>query len=177
MSLAPALDSAVANFEKDLAGLSVGRAAPTLVENLLVEAHGSRQPLKALAQISVPEATQLLIQPWDPSLVEAIAKAITDSDLGVNPQNDGRVIRVILPPLTEERRRELAKKVSQLAEKARIAVRNLREDARKELKKREKEMPKDDFQREEKELQDLVNKANATIAEREKKKEAALLEI
>jgi len=165
---------AIRALEEDLAGIRTGRASPALVERLEVEYYGTPTPLMQLASIGVPEPRQLLIKPFDPSTLRAIERAIQSSDLGLNPNNDGKNIRLILPPLTEERRRELVKVVSHRVEEARIAIRNVRRDVKKDLKEFEDEklISEDERKRAEDKLDDLtreyIEKAEA-LGERKEK--------
>ncbi|MCS7190342.1 MAG: ribosome recycling factor, partial [Fimbriimonadales bacterium] len=119
---------AIEHLKQDLAGFRTGRANPAMVERIMVDYHGTPMQLQHLASITVPEPRQLLIQPWDQSAVPAIEKAIQRSELGVNPVSDGRTLRITLPPLTEERRKDLIKQVHKRSEDARVAVRNIRRD-------------------------------------------------
>ena len=132
------MDKAVGHVQSQFPTVRTGRATPALVEKLIVEYYGSPVPLQQLAGIQVPEARQLIVRPHDRASLGAIEKAIRDSDLGVNPSNDGIVIRLSFPPLTEERRKEYVKVVKHMAEDGRVAVRNLRRDARKHLEGSEK---------------------------------------
>jgi len=168
------MQGAVRALEEDLAGIRTGRATPALVERLEVEYYGSPTPLMQLAPISVPEPRQLLIKPFDPSTLRAIERAILTSDLGINPNNDGKNIRLILPPLTEERRRELVKVVHHRVEEARVAIRNVRRDVKRDLKEFEEEklISEDERKRAEDQLDDLtkeyIEKAEA-LGERKEK--------
>lgn len=132
-------DKAVAHLKSEISGLRTGRATPALVEDLMVEAYGTKQQLKAVASISVADAKTIQVQAWDKSVLADIELAIRNSHLGVNPVNDGELIRVILPELTTERRAELIKVLHQKLEQARVAVRKIREDARNKVEKAEKE--------------------------------------
>ena len=173
------MDGAIQALEEDLAGIRTGRAHPGLVERLNVEYYGVPTPLIQLASISVPEPRSLLIRPFDESSLKAIERGILTSDLGLTPNNDGRSIRLNLPPLTEERRRDLVKLVNNRIEDARIAVRNVRRDSIKDLREfeNEKMISEDDLKRGEDELQkitdDKIDKIN-TIGER---KEKEILEV
>ncbi|MGI6412266.1 MAG: ribosome recycling factor [Syntrophomonadaceae bacterium] len=124
---------------KDLAALRAGRANPAMVEKIMVDYYGSATPISQLANITVPEARLLVIQPWDKSIIPDIEKSILKSDLGINPSNDGNVIRLVIPQLTEERRRDLVKVVKKRAEEAKVAVRNIRREANEMIKASEKE--------------------------------------
>src|SRR5689334_7046975 len=123
------LAKALQHLHQELSGLRTGRAVPTLVENIQVESYGTMTALQQLASISAPEPQQLLVQPWDPSLLKDIEKAIAQSPLGINPVNDGKVIRLPFPPMTDERRQQLLKVVKEKAEEARVRVRGIREEA------------------------------------------------
>ena len=146
-------------LETEFATIRTSRATPALVENIKVEYYGSQVPLKQIASITIPEARMIVIQPWDPNALSEIEKAILKSELGVTPNNDGKIIRIILPPLTEERRQELVKLVKKLAEEAKIAIRNIRRDANEEVRKLEKdsEITEDDRYRAEEEIQKLTD--------------------
>ena len=133
------MGKAVEVLKGEFAGLRTGRASTVLVEDIKVDYYGTPVTIKQIAQIAVPEPTQITIQPWDTSVIPNIEKAIRESDLGVQPQRDGNIIRINLPPLTEERRRELVRKAGKLAEQARIAIRNVRNEVMKELDKLKKE--------------------------------------
>jgi len=129
----------IEHLRKDLASLRAGRANPAMLEKIMVDYYGQPTPINQLANITVPEARLLVIQPWDKTIIASIEKAIMKSDLGINPSNDGNVIRLAIPQLTEERRKELVKVIRKRAEEARVAVRNIRRDANELLKSGEKE--------------------------------------
>ncbi|HUV15032.1 MAG TPA: ribosome recycling factor [Pelolinea sp.] len=171
--------SAIQSLEDDLAGVRTGRASPALIEKLSVEYYGSPVPLMQLATISVPEPRQLLIKPFDIGSVKDIEKAILASDLGLTPMNDGKVIRLNLPPLTEERRRDLTKFVNNRLEDARIAVRNVRRDSIKDLRdfEQEKMISEDDLKHGEDGIQKLTDKIVEEISEVGKNKEHEIMEI
>lgn len=171
--------SAIQSLEDDLAGVRTGRASPALIEKLSVEYYGSPVPLMQLATISVPEPRQLLIKPFDLASVKDIEKAILASDIGLTPMNDGKVIRLNLPPLTQERRHELIKYVNNRLEDARIAVRNVRRDSIKDLRdfEEEKMIGEDDMKQGEEEIQKLTDKIVEEIGEIGKAKDAEILEI
>jgi len=166
-------------LQKDLSGVRTGRASPSLIENVRVEYAGAILPLNQVASISVQGASVLLIQPWDRTGINSIEKAILTSDLGLNPINDGRVVRVNIPPLTEERRQELIKVVRRRIEESRVTVRNLRREALDELRAQEKK--KEISQDEDKRLQGQLQKlTDSFIAESERigqDKEAEILEV
>ncbi len=173
------MDKAVEHVQSQFSTIRTGRAAPALVERLTAEYYGAPVPIQQLATIQVPEARMLLIKPHDRGSLEPIERAIRDSDLGVSPNNDGVVIRLNFPPLTEERRRDYVKVVKNMAEDGRIAVRNLRRDARKSMEGAEKEgdISADDLERAEKELEkithDHVEKIDGALG----RKEEELLEV
>jgi len=159
------MKGAIQSLEDDLAGIRTGRATPALIEKLPVEYYGVPTPLMQLATISVPDARTLLIKPFDASGLKAIEKAIITSNLGLTPNNDGKTIRLILPPLTEERRRDLVKLVNQRLEEGKVAIRNVRRDIMKDLREFEKEklISEDDLKKAEEELQKLTDKMIAEI--------------
>lgn len=128
----------LANLEKEYQGIRAGRANPHLLDKIKVDYYGTPTPLQQVGNISVPEAKMLVIQPWDPTMVKAIERAILNSDIGINPNNDGKVIRLVFPDLTEERRKELVKDVKKRGENAKVAIRNIRRDANDFLKKKNK---------------------------------------
>ena len=169
------LDKAIENFEKRLRTVRAGRANPSSLDGINVDYYGSMTPLKQLATISVPEARQLLIKPFDKSCLNAIEKAILSSNLGYTPGNDGETIRIVIPELTEERRHELAKQVKALAEDGKVSIRNIRHDALESLKKCE--LPEDIHKKMEKDIQDLINEYNKKVEEKLKEKENELLKV
>jgi ribosome recycling factor len=173
------MDGAIQALEEDLAGIRTGRAHPGLVERLNVEYYGVPTPLIQLASISVPEPRSLLIRPFDESSLKAIERGILTSDLGLTPNNDGRSIRLNLPPLTEERRRDLVKLVNNRIEDARIAVRNVRRDSIKDLREFEDEkmISEDDLKRGEDELQKITDDKIDKISAIGGRKEKEILEV
>jgi ribosome recycling factor len=173
------MDKAVGHVQSQFQTVRTGRAAPALVEKLTIEYYGAPVPLQQLAAIQVPEARQLLVRPHDRGSLAAIEKAIRDSDLGVNPSNDGTVIRLSFPPLTEERRRDYVKVVKHMAEDGRVAVRNLRRDARKQLEGSERtgEISADELERAEKELEKITHDHVEAIDAALGRKETELLEV
>lgn len=168
------IGSALEVFKTDLSGVRAGRASAGLVEGVMVDSYGQKMPLKQVANILVNDAQSLSIQPWDKANLAPIEKAIATSDLGLNPVNDGVMIRINIPPLSAERREELVKVAAQKAEVARIAVRNIRHDAMSGIDRqvKNKEIGEDDQKRLEKEIQDRVDQANAQIEELLKAKES-----
>ena len=170
---------AVEALRKDLATIRTGRAHPGLVEHLRVDYYGAPTPLNQLATVSVPEPRLLTIQPWDRQALAAIEKAIQKSDLGLNPSNDGTVIRLVIPQLTDERRRELAKVVHKKVEEGRVAVRNVRRDCHDELRRlqREKQISEDAQYRGQEQLQKLTDDFIQEIDRVGEEKEAGLLAV
>ncbi|MFC2046537.1 ribosome recycling factor [Chloroflexota bacterium] len=166
-------------LQDDLMGIRTGRASPALVEKLAVEYYGTVTPLNQMASIAVPEPRLLVIRPWDPSSLVDIERAILKSDLGLTPMNDGKLIRLNIPRLTEERRRELVRVVARRVEEARVAIRNLRRDALQDLKEFEKEkmISEDDFYRGKDEVQELTDEFIKTIDEMGARKETEVMEI
>lgn len=173
------MDSAVEALRRDLNGVRTGRAHPSLIEGLHVDYYGAMTPLKQLGTINAPEARLLTIQVWDRGAVKAIEKAIQSSELGLNPAIDGQLIRLPIPALTEQRRKELVRVVHTKTEEARVAVRNVRRHHHDELRKAEKEglVSQDDLRRHEEELQKMTDQHVAAIDAEGKKKEAELLEV
>lgn len=171
--------STIQVLHDDLAGIRTGRASPALVEKLSIEYYGAPTPLQQLASISVPEPRTLTIKPYDATTLKVIEKAIQTSDLGLNPNNDGKVIHLNLPPLNEQRRRDLVKTVHHRLEEARIAVRNIRRDAHNDLRDFEKEklITEDELERGETELQKLTDRYVEEIGELGKKKEVEIMEV
>ena len=173
------MKSAIQNLEESLATIRTGRASPALVEKMPIDYYGAPTPLMQLASISVPEPRALLIRPFDASSLKTIERAIIASDLGLTPNNDGKVIRLNLPPLTEERRRDLVKVVHSRLEEARVAVRNVRRDLVKDLREfeNEKMISDDDLKKGEEELQKLTDKMIVQIDEIGKRKEKEIMEV
>ncbi len=169
------MDKTIESLTKRFATVRAGRANPSSLDGVMVEYYGSMTPLKQLATISVPEARQLLIKPFDRSSLGAIERAILASNLGYNPGNDGETIRIIIPELTEERRRELAKQVKAISEDAKVSIRNIRRDGLEDVKKIE--LPEDEEKGMEKDIQDLVNDYNKKIEDLLKEKEQELLTV
>lgn len=173
------MDKAVAVAREDLGTLRTGRASPQMFARLQVDYYGSPTPIPQMASINVPEARMAVIKPYDPNQLNAIERAIRDSDLGVNPTNDGTIIRVIFPQLTEERRRDLVKVARHKGEEAKVAIRNIRRHAKDALDKlvKDGESGEDDVRRAEKELDETTAKYVANVDEVVKHKEAELLEV
>lgn len=166
---------AVDNLEKRFTTVRAGRANPSSLDGVVVPYYGVDTPLKQLATISVPEARQLLIKPFDRSCLATIEKAILASNLGYTPNNDGESIRIIIPMLTEERRKELTKQVKAMAEEGKVAIRNIRQEGNKEIEKLE--LSEDEEKGKMKEVQDLVNEYNKMIEDKLKAKEEELLTV
>ncbi len=171
--------SAIQVLHDDLAAIRTGRASPALVERLPIEYYGTPTPLQQLASIGVPEPRTLMIKPYDATTLKAIEKAIQSSDLGLNPNTDGKVIHLNLPPLTEERRRDLVKHVHHRLEEARISIRNIRRDSQNDMRDFEKEklISEDELERGEEDLQKLTDKYIEEIAQHGKTKEAEIMEV
>ena len=163
----------------EYSSIRAGRANPAVLDKVLVEYYGAPTPVTQLAAVSVPEARTLLIQPWDKTALKGIEKAIQTSDIGINPQNDGSTVRLVFPPLTEERRRDLVKGVYKYAEEAKIAVRSIRRDAMDKLKelKKKAEITEDDQKGLEKKLQELTDKYCKEVDELSAKKDKEIMEI
>jgi ribosome recycling factor len=166
-------------LRNELSGIRAGRASPSLIEHLEVNYYGTPMPLNQLASITAPEPRLLVIQVWDSSAVSAVEKALRQSELGLNPSVDGQTLRVLLPPLTEERRKQLVKLVHQHVEEAKVAIRNIRRDALADIKKllKEKQISEDDERRAEQRLQDLTNRYIAEADKLGKQKEHDILEV
>jgi ribosome recycling factor len=173
------MTKAVAHLQSDFSSIRTGRATPALVEHLKVDYYGSETPLQQIAGFNVPEARLLVITPYDKSSLKDIERAIQNSDLGINPSNDGNVIRLAIPPLTEERRREFVKVAKHKAEEGRIAVRNIRRAARHDLEALEKDgdISNDELERAEKELEKVTHDHVAEIDRMLQHKEQELLEV
>lgn len=175
----PEFEATLEHFSQEAAKLRTGRANPGLVENLLVDYYGTRSPLKQIASISVPEPRQIMVQPWDKGSLVFIETAIRESDLGLTPGNDGQVIRIVLPMLTEERRKELVKSLGARAEEGRIAIRSIREAAWKEIQDSEREggISEDDKFAGKDDLQKVVDEYNQKLEAIRKKKEDEILTV
>ena len=173
------MEKAVAHTQSEFATVRTGRATPALVERLKVDYYGTDVPLQQLAGFNVPEARMLVIQPYDKGALKAIEKAIQHSDLGINPSNDGQVIRLVFPQLTEERRKELVKVVKHKAEEARIAIRAIRRSARHDLEslERDGDITADELERAEKDLEKVTHEHVAEIDKMLQHKEHELLEV
>ena len=173
------MKKSVEAVENDFATVRAGRANASVLNRISVDYYGTPTPIQQIASISSPDPRTLAISPWDASAVKAIEKAIQESDLGINPQNDGKVIRLAFPQLTEERRKELVKQIHKYAENGKVAIRNIRRDAMEKFKSMEKksEITEDDRKDYEKELQDMTEKRCKQIDELTAKKEAELMAV
>jgi ribosome recycling factor len=171
------MTGAIEHLRHDLAGVRTGRASTGILDPVHVDAYGVRMPLNQVASLSVPEPTMIVAQPFDPTLMGAIEKAIRASDLGLNPNNDGKVVRIPVPTLTDERRKELSRHVHKMAEEARNAVRTVRRDANDRLKKlvKDKKVSEDDEKRSLDEVQKITDQEIKQIDELQQKKDAELL--
>jgi ribosome recycling factor len=175
----PKMQRAIEAMERDFAGIRTGRASTALVERITVEYYGTQTPLNQVAGISTPDAHLIVIQPWDRSVLSAIEKAITRSDIGLTPNVDGTVVRLNVPPLTEDRRHELVKQVRRRAEQARVEVRNHRREAGDALKKalRDGDLSEDEERRELESLQRVTDRQIEGVDARVERKEAEILEV
>ena len=173
------MERAVEFAKDEFAAIRTGRATPAMFSRIVIDYYGAPTPLPQMASIGIPEPRMVLIKPHDPSQIKAMEKAIRDSDLGVNPNNEGTQIRLLLPPMTEERRREMIKVARHKGEEAKVAIRNIRRKAKEELDRivKDGEAGEDEGRRAEKELEDLTHKYVANVDEILKHKEAELLEV
>lgn len=173
------MEKTIIALDKEFASVRAGRANPSILDKIVVDYYGAPTPINQMAAISVPEGRTLLIQPWDVSTLQSIEKAILTSEIGINPQNDGKVIRLIFPPLTEERRKEIVKAIRKTAEEAKVAVRSVRRDSIEKIKalKKKAEITEDDLSNGEKKMQNLTDKFCNEIDELTAKKEKEILDI
>lgn len=173
------MDKAIGSYTRDLAVIRAGRASSSLLDRVMIDYYGSPTPVNQMAGVSIPEPRMIVIQPYDRSTIKDIERAILTSDLGLNPTNDGSVIRLVIPALTEERRKELAKKVKSAAEDAKIAVRNIRRDANDDLKKLEKagEISEDGLKGLSNDVQKMTDDHVAKIDQIAKDKEKEIMEV
>ena len=169
------MESAIENMEKRFINVRAGRANAQIVDPVMVSYYGTPTPLKQLATISVPEARQLMIKPFDRSSLQAIEKGIYEANIGLTPNNNGEVIILNIPPLTEETRREYVKQVKTISEECKIALRNIRQDGNNDIKKLE--LPEDDIKSASEEVQELINKYNKIVDEKLKVKEEELMQV
>jgi ribosome recycling factor len=173
------MEKAVEDFRKELASVRTGRASVTLLDHIRVDYHGTPMPINQLGTMTVPDPTMILISPWDPSVVPLVDKAIRTSDLGLNPATDGKVVRVPIPPLTEERRKELVKHIHKALENHRTAVRNIRRDMKEAIEKLEKEkkISEDERKRSLDELEKLTHQETKKLEDFSATKEKEVMEI
>lgn len=177
--LSTQMEQSLEHLKRDLAGLRTGRASVALLDGVRIDYYGTMTPLKQVSNISTPEARLLTIQPWEPQLIKEIEKAIANSGLGVTPSNDGKIIRVPLPPLTEERRKELTKICKKHGEETKVQIRGFRRDANEELKKLQKDakLTEDELRKAEQETQKLTDQFGQKIDDVIKKKELEIMEV
>ena len=173
------MDKTISVLKQDLNTVRAGRANPALLDQITVEYYGMPTPLKQIANISVPDPRSLLIAPFDPKSIKEIEKAIQIANIGINPSNDGRTVRLVIPPLTEERRKELTKLIKKMGEEAKVAVRNCRRDANEDIKKLEKagELTEDDVKSDLEEIQKMTDKCMKNIDEIIASKDKELMEL
>ena len=172
------MEKAVAHLQNALSGIRTGRATPGLVDSIKVEAYGSTTPLKQLASVGTPEPQQIVIRPYDVSTIKDIEKAIVAGDLGLNPQNDGRIIRLNVPPLSTDVRKKMVSRIKELAEEAKISIRNIRRDANKTIDhlEKEKEISEDERDTAKDDVQELTKKFEEQVSEMAKGREAEVTE-
>lgn len=173
------MDQAVATFQAHLASTRTGRANVHMIDQVKVDYYGTHMPISQMAQVSTPEAQLILIAPWDPTVIKEIERALQTADLGFNPQNDGKVIRVPVPPMTEERRRDVCKHINKVLEEHRTAIRNVRRDGNDALKKlaKEKKVSEDDEKRALEEVQKMTDAEIRRMEELSQKKEAEVMQV
>ncbi len=172
------MEKAVDVYKKNLAGVRTGRANPGLVDSIKVEVYGSPTPIKQVASVGAPEPTQIVIRPYDPDTIKDIEKAVIAEDLGLNPQNDGKLIRLAIPPLSGENRRKLVSRVKELAEETKVSIRNIRRDANKtaDQEQKDKVLTEDDRDNVKEEVQELTKKYEGSVADLAKAKEKEVME-
>lgn len=172
------MEKAVDVFRHALTGIRTGRANPGLVDSLRVEVYGSPTPIKALASVGAPEPNQIVVRPFDPGTIKDIEKAIQASDLGLNPQSDGRVIRIVIPPLSADVRKKMSARIRELAEEAKVAIRNVRRDGNKaaDTEKGDGDLTEDDCDRCKEEVQELTKKYESSVGDLARTKEAEVME-
>lgn len=173
------MNQTITVLKKGLSGVRTGRASPALLDGVLVEYYGNPTPLNQLASVSVPESRLMVIQPWDPTVLGEVEKALLRSNLGLTPTNDGKVIRIAIPPLTEERRRELVKVSKKMAEECRVSLRNIRREINAQVKDLEKQrkISEDELHRSQGEIQNLTDNFIEQVSEIIQRKEREILEI
>ena len=169
------MENVITNLEQRFTTVRAGRANPSMLDGVMVEYYGVPTPIKSLANISIPEARQLMIKPFDRSSLQAIEKGIYEANIGLTPNNNGEVIILNIPPLTEETRREYVKQVKAISEECKIALRNIRQDGNNDIKKLE--LPEDDIKSASEEVQELINKYNKIVDEKLKVKEEELMQV
>ncbi len=172
------MEKAVSRLKQDLIGIRTGRANPGLVDSLKVEVYGSPTPIKGIASVSTPEPTQIVVRPFDPSTMKEIEKGIQAADLGLNPQNDGKVIRINIPPLSTEVRRSMVARTKELAEESKVAIRNVRRDGNKQAEQAEKDkdLSEDDRDEVKKEIQELTKRFEDQATALAKSKETEIMD-
>ncbi|MBN2983639.1 MULTISPECIES: ribosome recycling factor [Cohnella] len=172
------MEKAIGALKRDLATLRAGRASAAILERVQAEYYGAMTPVNQLGTINTPDSRTLIIQPWDKSALAAIEKAILKSDLGLTPANDGSIIRIVIPPLTEERRADLVKSTKKFGEEAKVAIRNIRRDANDEIKKKEKgEISEDESRRHQEDVQKLTDRFTAEVDKILAAKEKEIMEV
>ncbi|HET7274634.1 MAG TPA: ribosome recycling factor [Longimicrobiaceae bacterium] len=173
------MEKALEAMRREFGSVRTGKASPSLLDSVRVEAYGSQMPLNQVASVSIPEARMMVIQPWDQAMLGPIERGIQMADLGLNPSNDGKVVRLPIPPLTEERRKEFVRLLHKMSEEGRIAIRQARKDANEEIKQRQKDgdISEDDARREQDEVQKLTDRHVEKIEEMLRHKEAEILEV
>jgi len=173
------MDKTIAVFKRELAHIRAGRANPQLLDGIMVDYYGTPTPITQVGNISAPEPRMLMVSVWDASMIGEVEKAIMKANLGINPANDGKVIRLVMPELTEERRKELAKTIKRKGEESKVAIRSIRRDANETFKKDKKTsaITEDDFDDLEREIQELTDEHTKTIDEMVKEKEAEVMEV
>lgn len=171
------MEKALGVLKNNLAGIRTGRATPGLLDSVKVNVYGSLTPLKQIASVGAPEPQQLVIRPFDPSSIKDIEKAIVASELGLNPQNDGRIVRINIPPLSTDVRKKLVARIKELAEEAKVSIRNVRRDANKavETMEKDKEISEDDRDKAKEEIQELTKKYENSVGELAKNREAEVM--
>jgi len=173
------MDQAVSTFQASLASTRTGRASVHMLDQVKIDYYGTHTPISQLAQLSAPEAQLIVISPWDPTILKEIEKALQSADLGLNPQSDGKIIRVPIPPMTEERRREVCKHLNKVLEEHRTAVRNVRRDGNEALKKlaKEKKISEDEEKRALDEVQKMTDDEIRRMEELSRRKEAEVMQV
>src|SRR5580698_7473020 len=173
------MDKAVLDFQASLASLRTGRASIQMLDQVRVDYYGTPTPLNQVAQLNTPDANMIVVQPWDPSIIGEIEKALRTSDLGFNPQNDGKIVRIPVPPMTEERRRDVVKHLNKMLEEHRTGIRNIRRDGNDAIKKagKEKLISEDEEKRSLEEMQKLTDEEIRRIEEMSRRKEAEVMHI